>query len=695
VTDELEPWLEEVIEPVAREVHDTWWRRRASEGWTHGPARDDAAREHPSMIPYDELSEEERDYDRATIRATLRGLRTAGYRVVPVEEAGSDAAPAHGPEWFVAAAEAALREGKPLVAFEITTQGLTGEPAHVRLRQLQALSLARSGAPGRASTILEALAAEGCDDEETLGLLGRTRKDAALSTADPELRAARLRESLSTYERSYRATGGYYTGINAATLALLCGERERSRELAREVEAIARSELTGGAEDSPAAYYALATLAEAALLQGDEAAAAGWLARAAAVGRERFGDVASTRRNLRLVLESLGRDPRVLDRWLPIPRVGIVIGTGPSWSRAAEERVEPPLRAAVDRWVEENGVGFLYAGAAPGVDLLACERVQALGGRSYLVLTHEAGAPPAPGAGDAARWAERLERVEACADERLVATEQHLPGTSIFERFADELRLGLALVHARLLETGIAVLDLGAAATAGPPPGGGRGGTDGVRVHRLDLKGIAGAGEPPVDPAGPSASAALPEGEGPYRIAAVLFADVLKYSALEDRQIPAFVEHFLGLVGEVADRSDFGPLARNTWGDGLYFVFSGVRDAGLFALELQARIASTDWEAVGLRPDLALRVGLHAGPVFGCTDPVTAAAVFTGRHTVRAARIEPVTPPGMIYGSREFAALATAAGVREFACEPVGRVDLAKGAANLPLFVVRRVGETS
>src|SRR5438132_1645656 len=63
------------------------------------------------------------------------------------------------------------------------------------------------------------------------------------------------------------------------------------------------------------------------------------------------------------------------------------------------------------------------------------------------------------------------------------------------------------------------------------------------------------------------------------RIMAILFADAVQFSKLTESQIPRFVEHFLGAIGKLAEEAEFAPVARNTWGDGLYFVFSGVGEA--------------------------------------------------------------------------------------------------------------------
>ena len=51
----------------------------------------------------------------------------------------------------------------------------------------------------------------------------------------------------------------------------------------------------------------------------------------------------------------------------------------------------------------------------------------------------------------------------------------------------------------------------------------------------------------------------------------------------------------------------------------------------------------------GLPPTLGLRLGGHFGPVFPVYDPVLKQMAYMGRHVSRTARIEPVTPEGMVY----------------------------------------------
>jgi class 3 adenylate cyclase len=65
---------------------------------------------------------------------------------------------------------------------------------------------------------------------------------------------------------------------------------------------------------------------------------------------------------------------------------------------------------------------------------------------------------------------------------------------------------------------------------------------------------------------------------------------------------------------------------------------------------------------------------------------VTQGALFTGPHTSRAARIEPITPPGQVYASSAFAAVAAARGADGIALRYVGRTPLAKRSGSLALY---------
>lgn len=73
--------LDELTENMARNVHEIWAAGRIAEGWSYGPQRDDNLKQHPCLIPYENLPESERDYDRNTAVETLKLILSLGYRI--------------------------------------------------------------------------------------------------------------------------------------------------------------------------------------------------------------------------------------------------------------------------------------------------------------------------------------------------------------------------------------------------------------------------------------------------------------------------------------------------------------------------------------------------------------------------------------------------------------------------------------
>ncbi len=78
--------LQDLVERLAEHVHDVWALGRMSEGWTYGPARDDANKQHPGLVPYAQLTESEKDYDRNSAAETLRAVIALGGRIANDQE---------------------------------------------------------------------------------------------------------------------------------------------------------------------------------------------------------------------------------------------------------------------------------------------------------------------------------------------------------------------------------------------------------------------------------------------------------------------------------------------------------------------------------------------------------------------------------------------------------------------------------
>ncbi len=79
----LPPALTALTERLAENTHENWAQERMAQGWQHGPHRDDAQKLHPCLVPYAQLPDSERVYDRRTAIETLKAIVSLGYQIVP------------------------------------------------------------------------------------------------------------------------------------------------------------------------------------------------------------------------------------------------------------------------------------------------------------------------------------------------------------------------------------------------------------------------------------------------------------------------------------------------------------------------------------------------------------------------------------------------------------------------------------
>ncbi len=73
--------LNELVEKMAKNVHEVWAQSRISQGWIYGPERSDALKHHPCLVPYEDLPEVEKAYDRDTALGTLKFIVKAGFKI--------------------------------------------------------------------------------------------------------------------------------------------------------------------------------------------------------------------------------------------------------------------------------------------------------------------------------------------------------------------------------------------------------------------------------------------------------------------------------------------------------------------------------------------------------------------------------------------------------------------------------------
>ena len=73
--------LESLVEQMAKNVHEVWAEGRLEQGWTYGEERNDALKKHPCLVPYEDLPESEKEYDRNTAVSTLKLILKLGFTI--------------------------------------------------------------------------------------------------------------------------------------------------------------------------------------------------------------------------------------------------------------------------------------------------------------------------------------------------------------------------------------------------------------------------------------------------------------------------------------------------------------------------------------------------------------------------------------------------------------------------------------
>lgn len=83
---ELPAELSILAEKIAKNVHEVWSAGRMKDGWTYGEERNDTEMKHPCLVPYEELTESEKEYDRNTSIETLKLIVKLGFKIVQKSE---------------------------------------------------------------------------------------------------------------------------------------------------------------------------------------------------------------------------------------------------------------------------------------------------------------------------------------------------------------------------------------------------------------------------------------------------------------------------------------------------------------------------------------------------------------------------------------------------------------------------------
>ena len=73
--------LEQLVEEMSKNVHEIWAETRIKQGWKYGEERNDNLKTHPCLVPYEDLTDEEKGYDRNTSISTLKLIMKLGFKI--------------------------------------------------------------------------------------------------------------------------------------------------------------------------------------------------------------------------------------------------------------------------------------------------------------------------------------------------------------------------------------------------------------------------------------------------------------------------------------------------------------------------------------------------------------------------------------------------------------------------------------
>lgn len=574
-------------------------------------------------------------------------------------------------------AKAALARGDLIAAHDVAARAIEAGEADNRVRHSQVLALARMGDTERAMELFEAygLAASADPHERAVG--ARLLKDRALAAAPGE-RLFALERAFEAYHDIYLASSDSFPGINAATLALLAGREQRARELA--------AALLGDAKVAAAGdYYMAVTKAEALLILGGRKEAGAALRSKPVRDSRDHGARSSSARQLDRVAAFAGigeAERRKLLAPLAPPRTMHFCGH----MFAADAKAEARLREAIDEVLAHEDVGFAFGALACGGDLLIAETALDRGAELHVVLPFEEedflAQSVRPG-GEA--WEARYRRCIERAASVSRSSEMGYFGDPRQYGYGSRMAMGLARLRAQHLAGEAVQVAIWDGGDADGPAGTGAdvaawksrdGRTRAIAPGEVD-RGLV---RPP-----PRLATRYDRA-----LAAILFTDFKGFSTLKESALPAFWDGVMRVVAEVLDAHSDTIECRNSWGDALYAVASSGPAAAEIALKLQDRLAGYDYATLGLDGSGGMRIGAHYGPAYRTIDHITGRTTFYGTEVSKAARIEPVTPPGAVFVTEPFAAiLALEAGDR-FASRYVGRIALAKKFGDYPMYRLTR-----
>ena len=576
--------------------------------------------------------------------------------------------------------ESLLKKGRVFEAYNKLDAALQGENNDIRVQQLMGLTLARLGLLDRAKMLMEQLSVKE-NDSETSGILGRIYKDYWRLTGDSYY----LKLSIATYLKAFLEKKDGYNGINAATLTYLSGDKDYAVNLA--VETI------NYVNQWPDGYWKEATLGEAYLLTGDNTKAEEHYINANESGKGDPGSIHSTVGQLKLLSNVIDQAKFMINLFDDITVVifaGHMVDNPERQIPRFPEESADTVKNQIGKFLDETKAKIGFSSLACGGDILFAESALERGMELNIILPFriddflktsvEFAAP---------HWKERFNAVLNKSHNTKFTTEEGYSGDDVLFELCAKQTMGLGMLRAGLFSAKPMLL------TVWDDKSGSTGGTaDSVKwfpwpdrhfnIHpgKYEAKELI---EENISP-----QASLPAKRSFQReMKFILFSDISGFSKLDEESTPLFVLHYLKAISEKLKGFIPAPVVLNTWGDAVFAVMDSPVSLADYAFALQDAVFKTEWNTIGL-PLMNVRIALHAGPVFLAQDPFLEVTNAYGSHINRAARMEPVTAPGSVYVSEQFAAALILEKKDDYIFDYTGIIELPKKFGKQEMFQLKK-----
>jgi hypothetical protein len=275
--------------------------------------------------------------------------------------------------------EKLIHEGHFLQARSLAENHLQYSDA-LRLKQLYALSLSKSGAPLAAKDFLQPVSERHPDDPETAGILGGIYKELFKKSQEPKY-ALLARD---TYLKNFSITRNYYTGINAAAMSVMAGHASKGRQIAQEIIEIIRPDTDE--------FWERVTLAEAYLLSKNSKRATELYLEARKLISTDWGKVSSVSNQIWLLNHYLAVPGSILKAY-EAPGIAAFVGhmidrhdrSYPRFPYYIEHQVKTALSSAI----RTLNIKIGYTSVACGSDILFCEALIEAGGELNIILAFD------------------------------------------------------------------------------------------------------------------------------------------------------------------------------------------------------------------------------------------------------------------------------------------------------------------